>query len=92
MLETQNETKEVKVVKDVICNKCGQSCLGIVLKVSSSKVEEINFAIAAQLNADWGYGSKKDGERHKSHLCESCYDEITRSFLIEPLIQNGPLV
>mgnify|MGYP001590916277 CR=1 FL=1 len=92
MIKTQNEMKEVKVVQDVICNKCGKSCLGSVLTISSSTVEEIDFPIVAQLNADWGYGSKKDGERHKSHLCESCYDEIVRSFLIEPLITNALLI
>ena len=92
MLKIQQALRKVEVVQDIICNKCGKSCLGTVSAVYLGSVAETNFAPVAQLNVDWGYGSKKDGERHESHLCESCYDEITSSFLIEPLIKNGPLI
>ena len=36
----------------------------------------------------WGYFSDKDGERHSFDLCESCYDELLRSFRIPAEIEE----
>ena len=30
----------------------------------------------------WGYLSDKDGDVDEFHLCESCYDRITKSFTV----------
>ena len=61
-------------VVDVICNACGESCrdnLGM------------NFEYA-DVSAAWGYGSKKDMEVHRGHLCEACYDKLVASWKIPP--------
>ena len=36
----------------------------------------------------WGYFSDKDGERHSFDLCESCYDELLRTFRIPAEIEG----
>ncbi|MNJ39962.1 hypothetical protein D3C77_348440 [compost metagenome] len=50
-------------VVDVRCDVCGES---------SMKAEQMNYAT---LSANWGYGSRHDGERYQVDLCESCFFE-----------------
>lgn len=50
-------------VVDVRCDVCGES---------SKKAEQMNYAT---LSANWGYGSRHDGERYQVDLCESCFFE-----------------
>ncbi|MBL0655700.1 hypothetical protein JD524_13870 [Aeromonas caviae] len=50
-------------VVDVRCDVCGES---------SKKAEQMNYAT---LSANWGYGSRHDGERYHVDLCESCFFE-----------------
>ncbi len=61
-------------VKDITCNKCGLTC--------KDKCN-MNFE-CAELNAEWGYGSDKDGQAHKAHLCEKCFDKLIKTFKIPP--------
>ena len=51
------QTKQVEVVADVLCDVCNQST-------------QLEFAT---LSANWGYGSKHDGERYELQLCEKCF-------------------
>jgi hypothetical protein len=55
--------KLVDVVEDVRCDICGDS-------TSSEGKHAPQFGV---LNADWGYGSRHDGERYELHLCEGCF-------------------
>lgn len=50
------------VVEDVKCDICGESC-----KIVASPDFEYS-----QLFADWGYGSKNDGEKWDYTFCEVC--------------------
>lgn len=52
--------------EDIICDKCGKSCLNST---------EMNFEYAT-ITAHWGYGSNKDLEKHEAHVCEKCYDDF----------------
>ena len=72
---TRKETKEVEVVDDIICNGCGKSC--------ETALEGLYEA--AELITDWGYGSSKDDERSKAHLCEESFDGIVAEFVIPPI-------
>jgi len=55
--------KVVNVVEDVRCDVCGDS--------TSREGEYLpQFGM---LKADWGYGSRHDGEQYKWHLCEGCF-------------------
>ncbi|RSM25002.1 hypothetical protein [Aeromonas salmonicida] len=51
-------------VVDVRCDVCGNS---------SMKAAQMNYAT---LSANWGYGSRHDGEIYQVELCESCFFEV----------------
>lgn len=61
----------------IICNRCGRNILysGTVLQEDILKVEK-----------DWGYFSQKDGIRHKWNMCEACYDEFIKGFVV-PIVE-----
>lgn len=52
--------------QDVICDKCGKSCRDSM---------GMNFEYA-EIEACWGFASKKDLEHHTAQVCEACYDAI----------------
>ena len=59
----------VKKISEIYCDVCEECCT------------DENFGTeSASLSAEWGYGSKKDGESYHVDLCESCFD-ATISFL-----------
>ncbi|QWL62058.1 hypothetical protein HQ399_07255 [Aeromonas jandaei] len=49
-------------VVDILCDVCGRST-------------KTNFGTNqyGSLSADFGYGSRHDGERYQVHLCEMCF-------------------
>ena len=75
----QYQTKETKEIKKIICNKCGRE----IQAVNGCPREGV-FSV----DYEWGYFSEKDGERHSFDLCESCYDELLRSFEIPAGIEE----
>lgn len=52
--------------KDVICDKCGQSC---------RDKHGMNFEFAT-IKAYWGFYTSKDCEKHEAQICEACYDGL----------------
>lgn len=66
--------KYKKVLKDelddVVCDVCGKSCVSGTLGAFGIGAE---FAV---LEADWGYGSRKDGDSFRLEMCEDCFDKI----------------
>lgn len=52
--------------EDILCDKCRKSC-----RDSNGMNHEY-----AEFKVHWGYGSKKDGERHEGQVCETCYDAL----------------
>lgn len=63
--------QKIDIIKK--CNNCGKE-----LPVKC----DVSLCDGAQIQIDWGYFSKKDGERHIFCLCENCYDKITSGFQI----------
>ena len=59
----------------IICNKCGRK----IKMHNEVPVEDVFHAQKV-----WGYFSSKDGIRHSWDLCESCYEEMIRGFVIPP--------
>lgn len=58
---------------ELICNKCGKR-----IRLYRGCPKEGVCHVENQ----WGYFSKKDGERHSFDLCEECYDEMVKEFVI----------
>ena len=54
--------KPVATVNDVLCDACSES----------TRVEGYGTQFGV-LRANWGYGSRNDGERYEVHLCERCF-------------------
>lgn len=59
----------------VFCNHCGREI---------SKNALGYFQDYVHVEKEWGYFSKKDGERYNFDLCEDCLDHFIESFAIKP--------
>ncbi len=76
---TRTETREVQVVEDVICDRCGNSL--------KSDIGNINGAVIA---GGGGYDSTHFPDMHafKSDVCEPCCAEWFKTFKRNPLSMN----
>ncbi len=66
--------KETKEIERIICNKCGQE-----IPVKKGIPQEDFLEVEKQ----WGYFSRKDGQTDRFDLCEKCYDEFVKGFQIQ---------
>ena len=62
--------QRAQVVKDIICDFCGESCRDCC---------GINYEYST-LSASWGYCSHKDYTSWEYHFCEGCSDKIKELF------------
>ena len=53
---------EVDTVTDVVCDVC----------LCSTRVENGGLEFTT-LSAQWGHGTRHDGEQYELHLCEGCF-------------------
>jgi len=62
--------KTVEVLDEVVCDVCG----------CSTKIDEkAGVCEYAELRADWGYYSDGlDGESHRIHFCQKCYEKMLK--------------
>lgn len=63
-----------------ICNRCGaeRDCL------------DYNTPRFTEIAHTYGFGSKKDGDKYVSHICEACMDVFYDTFVIPPqIIESG---
>ena len=69
------ETREVltAITKDIICNKCGNSCRGIA-----------NYCGLIETCVEGNYDSTilEDGKKYEFSLCEKCLDNLFKDFKI----------
>ncbi|PKM50112.1 MAG: hypothetical protein CVV02_12685 [Firmicutes bacterium HGW-Firmicutes-7] len=64
-------TGENKIKAEVKCNQCGQ----VIQSVSA-------YEEYLEISKSWGYFSKKDLQTHTFQLCETCYDDLIKNFII----------
>ena len=57
----------------VICNQCAK-----VIK-SENEIFKEDFFVGRK---EWGYFSEKDREIDSFYLCEKCYDEMIKKFIV----------
>ena len=74
MRQFKEQTRKVKEVTSIVCNKCGR-----VIPV----VEGVPQEDVLTVDKRWGYFSEKANRRDHFDLCESCYDALTRNFKIK---------
>jgi len=65
---------KTKKIKDVVCNKCGESMYIYV----GNNISEYYKGTEACLSFE--YGSNKDGESYKFDICDNCFDSIIKTF------------
>lgn len=58
-------------VSDIVCDVCGRSCL------TDCSMGDPAMAEYATLEAQWGYCSKRDGERYQCEMCEDCFERVS---------------
>lgn len=68
--KTVEMTKEV--LEKVLCNCCGKE----ITK------QQGYFSDFLHVEKQWGYFSQKDGRKDAFDLCENCYDQIVKSFVL----------
>lgn len=70
----EHSVQVTQVVSDITCDICGQS---VVSKSQKSNLANLdNFTEYARLVAEFGYGSKRDGDKFQFDFCEDCFDEL----------------
>ena len=65
------KNKTVKVIDQISCDCCGQSCTKEVPTIKPSFDHEY-----ATIEATWGYFSNQDGTKYSVELCEDCFNEV----------------
>ena len=74
MRQFEEQTRKVKEVTSIVCNKCGR-----VIPV----IEGVPQEDVLSVDKRGGYFSDKDNRMDHFDLCEACYDELTGSFKIK---------
>jgi hypothetical protein len=81
MLIRQRQQREIEVITDVVCDRCGQSCVNWdVWPTSESGEDAATIAEYATFEVHWGYGSRHDGDHWLAQLCEACAEAV-RGFI-----------
>ena len=77
LVETETIAKDEIVVKDILCNKCGNSC-------RPSNVHCRNFYGLIEARVTGGYFSEdlEDLTAYTFSICESCLKELFASFAL----------
>lgn len=79
MKTTKTVQKEVEVIEDIICNKCGNSCYS-----------GFSYEGLIEANIIGGYGSKSIGdmEHYCFSMCEDCLMELFKTFKHNPYVSE----
>lgn len=75
------KTRQAKVLVDVCCDVCGNSCKHkhiIPDDECSPGIVQDQDCEYATLSASWGYYSRKDGVSYSAILCETCFDDVVK--------------
>ncbi|WP_369812635.1 hypothetical protein [Alkalimonas collagenimarina] len=70
----EHSVQVTRVVSDITCDICGQSVVNEAQKNNMANLD--SFAEYARLVAEFGYGSKRDGEKFQFDFCEGCFEDL----------------
>ena len=68
----ENVSENDKKVQKVLCNCCGKEIA----------IQQGYFSDHLHIEKQWGYFSEKDGRQDNFDLCENCYDNMVKHFVI----------
>lgn len=66
---TESRTYTTDIIKDVLCDVCGNSCCKFV-------DNKLIATESATISADWGYYSDSDGKEYNIEICENCFYDV----------------
>ena len=75
----ENQTKEVEVLDNIICNICGEP-IKITSDIAGMSYDYIH------IHQEFGYRSNHDNQTHDLDICEDCYSKLINSCKIQPTI------
>lgn len=80
IIETTQKLQTVSEIKDIICNKCGNSC----------RFGPLNYEGLIEVTFQSGFYSTifGDCQEHSFSLCEPCLKELYETFKHSPLIDD----
>ena len=84
MKKTALMKKEIEIIVDVICNKCGKSCK------EAEPVDMVDYCGLIEVTVSGGYFSPalNDGTHYTFSMCEHCLKELFETFKIEPKLSG----
>ena len=82
MLKKKKVSKEVEEVLDIVCNKCGKSC--VPKEISQDNCVEGYGLIEASVRGGYYSPSLYDDVMYKFSICEECLRELFDNFVIPP--------
>lgn len=77
--KTQTITKTEEVIEDIICNKCGKTCLKTWDDESTKDFYGVKISYTAGYLSDY----LVDNDSYEFHLCEECLAKLIDSLKIE---------
>jgi hypothetical protein len=81
--------REVEVVDDILCNKCGESTRSCLWEGDINNLPIYEFEGLTEVEIVGGYGSKHIGDGNKLvfSLCEKCLMEFAKTFAIDAFVE-----
>lgn len=79
MKKTKWIEKKVEITEDIICNKCGKSCIP-----KTNLINEAYGLIEASVSGGYDSIFLRDEQSYTFSLCEECLKEMFDNFLIPP--------
>lgn len=80
------ETKEVEVIEDIICNKCGGTCFNVV----DATDRQYSAEGLLECEITGGFFSKHLGDMssYRFSMCEACLIQLFKTFRVPVEIRN----
>lgn len=80
MKTTKTVKQDVEIIDDVICNKCGKTCMKVLVKESNLK--EPYGLVEETVTGGYWSDDLEDLTKYTFSLCEKCLSELFDSFVV----------
>ena len=90
MRKTKKIMKEIEIIEDFLCNKCGESCVPKDCWKQDCWKPNPDYYGLIEVSFSTGYLSEKfpDAKRYTFSLCEKCLAKLFKTFKIKPEEEN----